>query len=75
MNKRVGPTVVMILVIIFILLEAGGLVYVFMKEGLGVIWTIILLIIPIAVIIALISVYRERIKEIKEEEEDDLGKY
>ena len=75
MNKRVGPTVVMILVLIFILLEAGSLVYVFRKEGLGIIWTIILLIIPFVIIVALISVYMERIKEIHEEEEDDLGKY
>jgi fatty acid desaturase len=74
-NKRFGPTIVLILVIFFILVWAGSLVTVFVKVGLGIFWTLILLIVPLAIIIALISVYIERIKEIDEEEKDDLTKY
>jgi len=75
MDKRFGPTLVMILVIFFILVWAGSLVTVFVKEGLGLFWTLVLLIAPLVVIIALISVYIERIKEIDEEEKDDLSQY
>lgn len=35
MDKRFGPTLVLILVIFFILVYAGSLVTVFIKEGLG----------------------------------------
>lgn len=75
MNKRVAPTIVMILVIFFILLEAGIVVYAIRQEGLSFFWTLVILLIPLAIIIALISVYIERIKEIDEEEKDDLSKY
>jgi hypothetical protein len=75
MDKRFGPTLVLILVIFFILVQAGSLVVVFIKEGLGVFWTLVLLLTPLVIIIALISVYLERLKEIDEEEKDDLTKY
>lgn len=75
MNKKIAPTIVLILVIFFILVEAGIILYAIRQEGLGVFWTLILLIIPIAIIVALISVYLERLKEINEEEKDDLSKY
>ena len=75
MDKRVAPTIVMILVIFFILLEAGIIVYAIRQEGLSFFWTLIILIIPLVIIVALISVYIERIKEIDEEEKDDLSKY
>jgi len=75
MDKRFGPTLVLILVIFSILVWAGGLVTVFIKEGLGVFWTLVLLIVPLIVIIVLVSVYIERIKEIDEEEKDDLSQY
>lgn len=75
MDKRFGPTLVMILVVFFILVWAGSLVTIFVKEGLGLLWTLVLLIVPLVVIIALISVYIERIKEIDEEEKDDLSQY
>ena len=65
----------MILVIFFILVQAESLVVVFVKEALGVFWTLILLLTPLVIIIALISVYLERLKEIDEEEKDDLTKY
>lgn len=75
MNKRFGPSLVLILVIFFILVQAGSLVVVFIKEGIGVFWTLVLLLIPLVIIIALITVYLERLKEIDEEEKDDLTKY
>ena len=75
MDKRFGPTLVLILVILFILVYAGSLVTVFIKEELGIFWTLLLLIVPLIIIIALISVYIERLKEIDEEEKDDLNQY
>ena len=75
MDKRFGPTLVLILVIFFILVYVGSLLMVFIKEELGIFWTLILLIVPLVIIIALISVYIERLKEIDEEEKDDLTQY
>ena len=75
MNKKIAPTIVLILVIFFILVEAGIILFAIRQEGLGVFWTILLLIIPIVIIVALISVYLERLKEIDEEKKDDLSKY
>ena len=75
MNKRIAPTIVMILVIFFILLEAGIIVYAIRQEGLSFFWTLVILLVPLVIIAALISVYIERIKEINEEEKDDLSKY
>ena len=57
----------MILVIFFMV--------VFIKEGLGIFWTLVLLLTPLVIIIALITVYLERMKELDEEEKDDLTKY
>lgn len=75
MDKRFGPTLVLILVVFFILVWAGSLVTIFVKEGLGLFWILVLAIVPLAIIITLISVYIERIKEIDEEEKDDLNQY
>ena len=75
MNKRIAPTIVMILVIFFILLEAGIVVYAIRQEGLSFFWTLVILLVPLVIIGALISVYIERIKEIDEEEKDDLSRY
>jgi uncharacterized membrane protein YhaH (DUF805 family) len=75
MDKRFGPTLVLILVIFFILVQAGTLLVVFIKEGLGIFWTLVLLLTPLIIIVALITVYLERLKEIDEEEKDDLKKY
>ena len=75
MNKRIAPTIVVILVIFFILLEAGIVVYAIRQEGLSFFWTLVILLVPLVIIGALISVYIERIKEIDEEEKDDLSRY
>ena len=75
MDKKVAPTIVLILVVFFILLEAGVIVFAIRKEGISFFWTVVMLIVPFAIILALISVYIERLKEIDEEEKDDLSKY
>lgn len=75
MDKRIAPTLVLILVIFFILVQAGAMIYVLKKEGLGIFWTLILILAPLAIIISLVVVYIERMKEIDEEEKDDLSKY
>jgi hypothetical protein len=75
MDKRIAPTIVMILVIFFILLEAGIIVFAIRQEGLSFFWILVILSIPLVIIVALISVYIERIREIDVEEKDDLSKY
>ena len=75
MDKRIAPTIILILVIFFILVQAGVMIYALNKEGLGVFWTLLLILTPLAIIVALIAVYIERIKEIDDEEKDDLSKY
>lgn len=75
MDKKIAPTIVLILVIFFILLEAGVIVFAIRKEGISFFWTMVMLIVPFAIILALISVYIERLKEIDEEKKDDLSKY
>lgn len=74
-DQRFAPTLILILVIFFILVYAGSLILLFVKEGLGIFWTLILAIVPLIIIIALISVYLERLKEIDDQEKDDLSKY
>lgn len=74
-NKRIAPTILVILIIIFVLVQAGVIIWVVNREGLGIFWTILILLIPLAVIWALIAVYIERLKEIDEQEKDDLSKY
>ena len=39
MNKRVAPTIILVLMIIFILSQAGAIIYVLTGEGLGVFLT------------------------------------
>jgi uncharacterized membrane protein YhaH (DUF805 family) len=75
MDKRIAPTIILILVIFFILVQAGVMIYVLKKEGLGLFWTLLLILAPLAIIVSLIAVYIERIKEIDDEEKDDLSKY
>lgn len=75
MDRKIAPTVIIILIIFFILVQAGTLVFVLSKEGLGVFWNLILILLPLAFIAALIAVYIERMKEIDEEDKDDLSKY
>jgi uncharacterized membrane protein len=75
MDKRFAPTLVLIIVIFFILVQAGAMVYAFTKEGLGFFWKFLIVLIPLIIIIALITVYIERIREIDEDERDNLDRY
>ncbi|MFO7668551.1 MAG: hypothetical protein R6W31_02745 [Bacteroidales bacterium] len=75
MNKRIAPTVILILLIFFILVQAGVLIFAFKQEGIGLAWRIILALVPLGIIIALVTVYIERIREIGQEENDDLSQY
>jgi hypothetical protein len=75
MNKRIAPTVILIVLVFFILLQVGGLVFALTQEGIGLFWKILVVAVPLIFIIALFTVYMERIREIDEEENDDLSKY
>jgi hypothetical protein len=75
MGKKVAPTIVLVLVIFFIVLQAGIMVYTLTVEKLGLIWRLLISLIPLVIIIVLITVYIERMREIDEEEKDDLSKY
>lgn len=75
MDKKVAPTVILALIIILILTQAGAVIFALSKEGLGIFLTLLILLAPLVIIAALVTVYLERIKEIDEEEKDDLSKY
>jgi hypothetical protein len=75
MDKRIAPTVVVIVLVFLILVQAGAVVFALTKEGLGTFWIITIILIPLLIIAALIGVYIERIREIDEQEKDDLTRY
>ena len=75
MDKRIAPTIIVIIVDFYLLVQAGVVLFLFRKEGLGLFWTILIALIPLGIAVALLSVYLERIREIEEEDEDDLRKY
>lgn len=75
MNKKIAPTIIVIVMLVYILIQAGVLLFVFNQEGLGIFWGILIALIPLGIAIALVAVYIERIKELREEEKDDLSKY
>ena len=74
-DQRTGPTIVLILILFFILVQAGALVFALTKEGIGLFWKVLAVLVPLLVIVALISVYIERMQEISDQEKDDLDKY
>lgn len=73
MKKRIAPTVILIGMILLIAVLTTVLIYAFSNEGLGLIWKIIIALVPMGIIAALVSVYLERIKEINREENEDLN--
>jgi predicted signal transduction protein with EAL and GGDEF domain len=75
MDKRIGPTVVVVVLVFFILVQAGAVVYALTKEGLGPFWITVIILIPLMIIAVLIGVYIERIREIDQEDKDDLSRY
>lgn len=75
MDKRIAPTIILIVTIILILAYTGVLLYAFSQEGLGLLWKIIIIIVPLGIIGTLLGVYAERLKEIKDEDPEDMNKY
>lgn len=75
MKKGIAPTIIVIIVIFLILVQAAVLLFVFRQEGLGLFWAIVIALIPLGIAASLISVYIERIREIRDEGKDDLSKY
>ena len=75
MDRKIAPTVILILLIIFILGYAGTIAVVLSREEPVLFWTLFFVLAPLAVIGALIAVYVERIREIDDGSEDDLENY
>ena len=75
MDKRIAPTIIVVIMIFLLLLQAGVIIYAFTQEGLGSFWKAIFVIIPFLFIVAIVAVYIERMREIDDEEKDDLSKY
>jgi len=70
-KKMIAPVIVVFCIMLY---YAIG-IYVLFKFSLPNIAKIIAIILSILVTVLLIKVLAERVKEIKEGEEDDLGKY
>lgn len=75
MNKRIAPTIILVIAAAYILLQGGVIIWALSREGLALIWKILIGSIPLIFVIALISVYMERMKEIDEGDENDVDKY
>lgn len=71
MKKIIAPVFIVLLAIAFIILYAVGILF----APIPVLWKLLIGIGVLALIGGLIAVLIERIKEIEEEDEDDLGKY
>ena len=69
-KKLLAPIIVTIIMVLYYIAYFGLLIW-----ALDGVWKYVLGIIPIALSAVMIAVCIERIKEIKEGEEDDLSKY
>ncbi len=70
-KKMIAPIIIVFLILAYYI----ALGVFFVKFGAPLLFKIIGIIVPAAVSVAFIWLLAERIKEIKEGEEDDLGKY
>ena len=70
-KKMIAPVVVVLCIMLY---YAIG-IYTLIKTDISNIIKIIAVILSILITVVLIKVLAERVKEIKEGEEDDLGKY
>ncbi|MEZ5072263.1 MAG: hypothetical protein R2751_15200 [Bacteroidales bacterium] len=75
MNKRFAPTLIVILGIVFLAVQTGVILFALRLEGLGWFWTGLIMLVPLLLMIAFVSVYLERMNEIEDEEKDNLDKY
>ncbi|MGL5257477.1 MAG: hypothetical protein ACRC76_10570 [Proteocatella sp.] len=75
--KKITPIIITIIVCFFITLYAFGFIMAALTESTLIIkiGAFALALIPIGIIIAMIFTLIERLKEIKEEDKDDLSKY
>lgn len=75
--KRIVPIIVTIIICGYTAFYAFGLFMVALTEGSFFVKVLTFLIglIPVGVIIAMLFTLKERLKEIKEEDKDDLSKY
>ncbi|MBQ3515866.1 MAG: hypothetical protein IJA29_01450 [Lachnospiraceae bacterium] len=69
-KKMIAPILISVIIILYYVLYFGILIAL-----LGGIWKYVLGIVPLLFVCVMIKVCVERIKEIKEGEEDDLSKY
>lgn len=74
-KKILAPAIVVILGSIVIAAYGYFYLFVFQKMNLPAIINFIIILIAITLITALIAVFIQRIKELKEENEDDISKY
>jgi hypothetical protein len=75
MKKIVTPIIITLLVGLFIVLYTCGILYAFKASGFPM-WILVLVSIMImGLLTALIYTLYKRIKEIKEENDDDISKY
>jgi len=77
MKKMIAPIIVTVIVLFFLLFYLGVLVM-SMGESLGtpiVAFLSLLIFITLGVMIAMVYILFQRLKEIKEEDTDDLSKY
>ena len=70
-KKMIAPIVIVLCITLYFI----SVIYALIKYNLPDLVKIIVIILSILVTLLLISVLAERIKEIREGEEDDLGKY
>jgi len=74
-KKILAPVIIVILGSIVIAAYGYFYLFVLRKMNLPVIINIIIILIIIALIAALIAVFIQRVKELNEENEDDISKY
>ena len=75
MDKRSGTTLVLIFIILVVLIQGGVIIWAIFREGMHWLFKGLVIAVPLVLIIWLISVYRERMKEIGEDERDHLDQY
>ena len=69
-NKMIAPIVVAVLLVLYFAVYFG-----FLITLVNSLWKYILAVLPFAFSVIIVKVCKERINEIKEEDNDDLSKY
>lgn len=74
-GKAVAPLIWVILFIIWIAGQSAAVWWGLTTEHTSTLLKIVIIIIPLALIAAILAVYIERVRELKRGQEDDLDKY